>query len=73
MVKLVVPAAMLYAVSPLDLVPDLIPLVGQVDDLGVVVLAVMAFIKLCPRHLVDEHEATLDRPRGARSGHCSAR
>jgi len=60
MAKLIVPAAMLYAVSPLDLVPDLIPLVGQVDDLGVCVLAVLAFIKLCPRHLVDEHEAALD-------------
>jgi uncharacterized membrane protein YkvA (DUF1232 family) len=58
--KLIVPAAMLYAVSPLDLVPDLIPLVGQVDDLGVLVLAVLAFIKLCPHHLVVEHEAALD-------------
>jgi uncharacterized membrane protein YkvA (DUF1232 family) len=60
MAKLVVPAALLYVASPLDIVPDLFPLVGQVDDIGIVVLAVLAFIKLCPRHLVAEHEAALN-------------
>ncbi|MBX3095569.1 MAG: DUF1232 domain-containing protein [Fimbriimonadaceae bacterium] len=27
--------AVLYGVSPIDLIPDLIPLLGLVDDLGV--------------------------------------
>jgi uncharacterized membrane protein YkvA (DUF1232 family) len=49
-----------YLASPLDLMPDLIPLVGQVDDIGLLVLSVFAFIKLCPQHLVDEHEAALE-------------
>lgn len=60
MAKLVLPAALLYIASPLDLIPDLIPVVGQVDDIGIIVLSVLAFIKLCPRHLVVEHEAVLD-------------
>jgi uncharacterized membrane protein YkvA (DUF1232 family) len=60
MAKLVLPAALLYVASPLDVLPDLIPLVGQVDDIGILVLSVLAFIKLCPRHLVAEHEAALD-------------
>jgi uncharacterized membrane protein YkvA (DUF1232 family) len=60
MAKLVVPAALLYVASPLDFVPDLFPLVGQVDDLGILVLGVLAFIKLCPGQLVAEHEAALD-------------
>ena len=73
MAKLVVPAALFYVASPLDLVPDLIPIVGQVDDIGILVLGVLAFIKLCPRHLVAEHEAALDGqgapdPRSARGG-----
>jgi hypothetical protein len=34
--------------------------VGQVDDIGLLVLSVLAFIKLCPPHLVSEHEAALD-------------
>lgn len=31
--------AMLYVISPLDLIPDLIPVVGWLDDLGVLVWA----------------------------------
>src|SRR5436305_14873331 len=57
MAKLVVPAALLYVASPLDLIPDLIPVLGQIDDIGIVVLGIVAFIKLCPGHLVAEHEA----------------
>jgi uncharacterized membrane protein YkvA (DUF1232 family) len=60
MAKLVVPAALMYVASPLDLIPDIIPVLGQVDDIGILVLGVLAFIKLCPRHLVVEHEAALD-------------
>ncbi len=59
-VKLLVPGTLLYLASPLDFVPDLIPLVGQVDDIGILLLGIMAFIKLCPPRLVQEHEAALD-------------
>ena len=31
--------AMLYVISPLDLIPDFIPLIGWLDDLGVLVWA----------------------------------
>jgi uncharacterized membrane protein YkvA (DUF1232 family) len=58
--KLVVPAAFVYIVSPLDLLPDLIPILGQVDDVGILLLGLAAFIKMCPSHLVAEHEATLE-------------
>ena len=37
--KLVILAAVVYIISPLDLVPDLIPLLGWVDD-----VAVMTFL-----------------------------
>ena len=33
--------AVLYIISPADLLPDIIPLLGQVDDLGALVLAVI--------------------------------
>ena len=32
--------AALYVISPIDLIPDVIPVVGWIDDLGVVMLAV---------------------------------
>ncbi len=57
--KLVLPAALLYLLSPVDVLPDLFPLLGQVDDLGIVILALLAFIRLCPRAVVAEHEARL--------------
>ena len=31
--------AMLYVISPLDLIPDFIPFIGWLDDLGVLVWA----------------------------------
>ena len=41
--KAVVVGALLYCISPVDLVPDIVPLAGYVDDL-VVVLGVLAYL-----------------------------
>lgn len=38
--KLLVLAALVYVVSPVDLIPDAIPFVGWLDDVGVMSLAV---------------------------------
>jgi uncharacterized membrane protein YkvA (DUF1232 family) len=66
--KLIIPATLLYLISPVDLIPDLIPVVGQVDDVMILLLGVVAFIKLCPAWLVAEHEGsdagTEGSPRG---------
>ena len=35
-------AAIIYVVSPLDLIPDFIPIAGQIDDAAVVGLALKA-------------------------------
>ena len=57
-------AGLLYLVWPFDLLPDLTPIIGQVDDIGVLVLGVETFIRLSPQNVVAEHEADLlaDRP-----------
>ena len=52
----------LYILFPSDLLPDFIPLLGQLDDLVILLLAVKAFIELCPTHLVREHEAAMSSP-----------
>jgi len=39
---------LLYLVSPIDLVPDMIPLVGAVDDLVLVPLAVRWLLRKLP-------------------------
>jgi uncharacterized membrane protein YkvA (DUF1232 family) len=52
-----------YVISPWDLVPDGLPLVGGLDDVVVVVLAVDAFLEGLPAGLIDEKLAELDIPR----------
>ena len=55
--KLVPIGALVYLLSPIDLVPDLIPVLGQLDDLLVIVLGVRAFIALCPPELVRAYQS----------------
>jgi uncharacterized membrane protein YkvA (DUF1232 family) len=51
-------AAVAYALSPIDLVPDFIPVVGHLDDLVVVPLMVYAAVKIIPDEVVvDAREA----------------
>ena len=57
--KLVPVLAAVYLVSPLDAVPDLIPVLGQLDDLGFVVFALEMFVRLCPAAAVAFHRAAL--------------
>ena len=57
--KLIVPAAILYVLSPVDVMPDVILGLGQLDDLGVLALATALFIEFCPRAIVEEHRRAI--------------
>ena len=46
-----------YALSPIDLIPDFIPVIGYLDDLVIVSLGILLVIKLVPPHLMAEHRA----------------
>lgn len=43
--KLLVLGGLLYGLSPLDLVPDLLPLLGQLDDIGVLITVFTVFYR----------------------------
>jgi uncharacterized membrane protein YkvA (DUF1232 family) len=58
-VKAVPILAGLYIVSPVDFVPDVFPILGQLDDLGVMLFALEAFLRWCPPRVVDFHRAAL--------------
>jgi uncharacterized membrane protein YkvA (DUF1232 family) len=47
-----------YALSPIDLIPDFIPVLGYLDDLIIVPLGIMAVVKLIPPEIMAEHRAT---------------
>ena len=53
-------AAAVYLVSPLDLIPDVIPVVGQLDDLAVLLGSMRLFRSLVPPALIEEHLAYID-------------
>jgi len=43
-----------YAMSPLDLIPDFIPVIGYVDDLIVIPLGIALLIKMMPKEILEE-------------------
>ncbi|MBI2908695.1 MAG: DUF1232 domain-containing protein [Chloroflexi bacterium] len=60
-VKIIPPLALVYLVLPFDLMPDFVPLLGQVDDLAIVLLGLRLFIYLCPKQVKQEHLAGFGR------------
>jgi uncharacterized membrane protein YkvA (DUF1232 family) len=53
--KALLGAGLAYVVMPLDLVPDAIPIVGQADDLTVLLLVLDMFIANAPANVREEH------------------
>jgi len=50
----------LYLAMPLDLIPDFIPVVGQLDDLLIVGLGVWLLVRSVPREALLEHVERLE-------------
>jgi uncharacterized membrane protein YkvA (DUF1232 family) len=46
-----------YALSPIDLIPDFIPVIGYLDDLILLPLAVWLIVRLMPSGLMVEFRA----------------
>jgi uncharacterized membrane protein YkvA (DUF1232 family) len=55
--KLLVGLIVAYALSPIDLIPDFIPVLGYVDDLLIVPAGIALAVKLIPNGVVEEHRA----------------
>lgn len=55
-----------YALSPIDLIPDFVPILGLLDDLIIVPLGVWLFIRMIPKEAHRRHlaqaEAAAEKP-----------
>lgn len=69
-VKLLAAATAAYAFSPIDLVPDFIPVIGYLDDLIILPTAIWLTVRLIPKEILAElrNEASLRLTRRPRSG-----
>jgi len=47
--------SLIYLISPVDIISDVLPILGQIDDLMIVLGGLTTFISLCPSHVVEEH------------------
>lgn len=59
--KVAAGAVAAYALSPIDLIPDFIPIFGYLDDLIVVPLGILLAVKLVPAELMAEFRAEAAR------------
>lgn len=46
-----------YALSPIDLIPDFIPVLGYLDDVILVPLGILAVVRMIPPEVMAEHRA----------------
>jgi uncharacterized membrane protein YkvA (DUF1232 family) len=57
--KLILAGIAAYLFLPVDLIPDFVPVLGQLDDFAVVLLGLDLFIRGAPSAVVDEHMAKI--------------
>lgn len=62
--KLLAGAVAAYALSPIDLIPDFIPVLGYLDDVIVVPAGILLTVRLIPSGLMEEFRAEAARREG---------
>jgi len=53
--KVLVAVIVAYAVSPIDLIPDFIPVLGYIDDLVLIPAGIYLACKMIPREVLEEY------------------
>ncbi|MDF2522017.1 MAG: hypothetical protein K0R84_2645, partial [Clostridia bacterium] len=52
--KLAAGVTVAYALSPIDIIPDFIPVLGYLDDLIILPLLILLSIKLIPKEIMEQ-------------------
>lgn len=58
--KLVAISVAAYALSPIDLIPDFVPILGYLDDVVLVPLGILLVVRLIPADSMAEHRAAAE-------------
>ncbi|NIM02245.1 MAG: DUF1232 domain-containing protein [Acidobacteria bacterium] len=53
--KIVAGVVLVYVVSPIDVLPDAIPLLGRLDDVVLVAAAIELLMEAAPEGLIEQH------------------
>src|SRR5262250_3431847 len=61
-----------YALSPIDLIPDFVPVLGYLDDLVIVPLGILIVVKLIPVEVIAEYRASAAAAQGRPVNHAAA-
>ena len=58
--RILLPVLVLYLALPIDIIPDFIPVIGQIDDIVVIVVGLALLIRLVPTKVFDQHISDLE-------------
>lgn len=66
--KLLPAVAIIYLLLPIDILPDVIPGLGQLDDLTILLVGAKVFIDMSPKNIVAQYMSRIRRKDGFDSG-----
>lgn len=62
--KIIIAITISYALSPIDLIPDFIPILGYIDDLIILPFLIYISIKVIPGYILEEcRKKAIDQPK----------
>lgn len=53
--KAILAGTIIYVISPIDIIPDFIPFIGQVDDVYLLAISILRLLNRAERNVVVEH------------------
>lgn len=58
--KILIFLVIAYLLSPIDLIPDFIPVLGYLDDFLLITIGLPILLKIIPKEILDEHRKSAE-------------